>query len=704
MSPDRRLVTTTGSRHRWSSVPLFVAAVLGITAAALPASAPRASSRSGPPAWKRYVEAPTSQTVQPVRVVSATGSVSNPQTLTTGHGTAAVLTFVPGGPTPKVVLDYGREVGGTPQFNVTSVSGAPAIRAAFSETLANLSAGGDGTITTNAGTGDPHRYDDYSVLGAGAITGTTIQGGERYETVSLSRPGRVTLRSVAIHFEPYLGTADALRGWFLSSSDLLNRIWYAGVYTTNLVQQRPGTQVVPGQTNRDGLLLDGAKRDRAVWSGDLAVTDPTIFYSLDPGYARASLQLLGEHPATSADQGVPAMGDRSRPGPMAGVCRPTTTPPASCWSYSASYSIYYVTNLYDYWLYTGDSAFLRRAWPLAHRELAWNAEQVDATGLFSTDAQNGYDWNITSHQGEQTYVNALYFLALNDAARMTDALKHHAEATRYRSQARSIANAVNQRLFNQNTSVYDASTTARSFIAQDANVYAVLSGLAPPDRAGQIMDILTRTLATPYGTRDVSTPYPPDYVPTVSPFIASSELNADFETGHTDLALALIRDEWGWMTTHDPDGVDWERIPSSGTIGTTDSAAHGWSTGATSALSRFVLGVAPTSPGFTAFTVEAHPGNLTWAEGAVPTPHGDVTASWRAETRGFALTIGAPTGTVGTVVVPVLGASRQIVEDGRIVWHDGHPSRGAHAAARAGSVVFTGVTGRHTWSWSAAAQ
>jgi alpha-L-rhamnosidase len=98
--------------------------------------------------------------------------------------------------------------------------------------------------------------------------------------------------------------------------------------------------------------------------------------------------------------------------------------------------------------------------------------------------------------------------------------------------------------------------------------------------------------------------------------------------------------------------------PLSATGGT--SLAHAWSTGPTSALTSYVLGVTPASPGYATWQVAPQPGGLGWAEGAVPTPHGDITVKWASSPAGFAIAIQAPRGTTGTVVLPK-GASRYSV-------------------------------------------
>ena len=56
----------------------------------------------------------------------------------------------------------------------------------------------------------------------------------------------------------------------MSSDDQLNRMWYAGAYTAQMDMVPVG--VAPCFTVP--VFFDGAKRDRAIWSGDLMITDP----------------------------------------------------------------------------------------------------------------------------------------------------------------------------------------------------------------------------------------------------------------------------------------------------------------------------------------------------------------------------------------------------------------------------------------------
>jgi hypothetical protein len=598
-----------------------------------------------------------------------------------------------------IVLDYGKEVGGFATFEVAAFSGAPVLHVAYSETLANLSSTGD--LSPNALlSGNTVRVDELPVTSPGVLGSPVLQGGERYELLTLDSPGSVTLNSAVIDFTGFRGTPGALRGHFLSSDDLLNRIWYAGVYTLNLNQIIPGTSPMPGELDQSAVLIDGAKRDRAVWSGDQLIADPTAYYSIDPQYVRNSLALFGAHPATLANEYAPAVGDPSRPGPLPGECSPNTQGFGPCISWSASYSMDFVPALYDYYRYTGDASFVRQQWPMVVRQMAWDAEQVDANGLVSVNDSDNADWAGNNPSGELTYVNSVYYEALNAAAALAGAIGQPG-GSGYRAAAANIRSAVNAQLWDAKLGIYDASTSNRGPVVQDANVFAVLSGIASPDRGRGILAALTRTLASRYGTLDVNSPVPSGYSQIVSPFIGGFQLAADFQSNRTDAALALMRTEWGWMVGHDPGGTDWEKIELTGVPSALDSTAHAWGTGATSALSQYVLGVAPASAGYGTWTVMPHPGDLAWSEGSVPTPHGAIDVSWRQGTAGssFRLSVNAPQGTNGSVWVPLAPSSRSITRDGRVVWRRGARAVGANAHRAGDYVVFEHQAGSHTYTW-----
>lgn len=124
-------------------------------------------------------------------------------------------------------------------------------------------------------------------------------------------------------------------------------------------------------------------------------------------------------------------------------------------------------------------------------------------------------------------------------------------------------------------------------------------------------------------------------------------------------------------------GTMWENVSAAdGTpgLGSGTSLAHGWSTAPTSALSGYVLGIQPASPGYATWSVQPHPGDLAWAEGKAPTPHGAVQVSWAGEHGAgeFAMSVTAPSGTSGTIAVPTFGAASPVVAvNGQVVFSGG---------------------------------
>ena len=120
-------------------------------------------------------------------------------------------------------------------------------------------------------------------------------------------------------------------------------------------------------------------------------------------------------------------------------------------------------------------------------------------------------------------------------------------------------------------------------------------------------------------------------------------------------------------------GATWEALAPDGTPATRESAggtfqslAHGWGSGPTSALSKYVLGVRPVQPGYKTWLIEPQPGDLSWAEGRVPTPFGPITANWKNAPDRFALDVVVPAGTRGTIGIPAPAGRVSIKVNGRL--------------------------------------
>jgi alpha-L-rhamnosidase len=828
-------------RYRRRLLPAGVVALLTAVLLVSPfGHAASAGTNSAPwpsaPNWSSYVEAPSGSSVCPVAVVSTGGSVSGAQNLLCGGSGTATIT----GQGADILLDYGKDVGGIPTFTVTAEAGSPRLKAGYSESLRY--AGPNGDTGSPWGEGDSSRADTYTVTGPGTISNHLPQGGERYQQISLTTAGSVTLSKVSIS---YIADRANYAGWFDSSSDTLNKIWYDGAYTAQLdavptgslpgawsladgvltaaggdvglltsgsswsgytlkfdaeiTNQQAGwivhgqdpnnamvfilndstdtagtpntlqelvlqngtytsigtaalpsalaantwhtvTTAVNGSTytiSLDGTpiasvtnstfttgtigfrefgtesaafrnvsvsngattlyngprladfavpgvnslpsILDGAKRDRAIWVGDMNVEGPTVFYSTnETQYIKSSLQLLGSYQQSN--------------GAVAGALAPATTlhtgpdQTGTAGFYSASYSMYWVLGLAAYYRFTGDTAFVQQEWPIVRAELAWNAALMDSRGLLVTDSGNGADWDFydPNKTGAVTEYNLLYYKALVDGATLAAAA---GQSNTYATQAATLKNAINANLFNSSTGLYKLSDT-NGAVAQDANALAVLYGVAA-NPATVLAGLKTKLWTSPYGPLPFSSDA--GYRPVISTFISGYELQARLSAGDSANAERLMLDEWGHMagTGSDQVGTTWENIlAADGTpgLGSDTSLAHGWGTGATSALSGYVLGIQPATAGYATWLVQPHPGDLAWAEGQAPTPHGAIGVQYagRAGVQQFSMQVTAPPGTTGTIAIPTYGTTNPIVTvNGSTAYRDG------------AFTAVNGVTGAH---------
>jgi alpha-L-rhamnosidase len=428
---------------------------------------------------------------------------------------------------------------------------------------------------------------------------------------------------------------------------------------------------VPG-TNKYASMVDGAKRDRAIWSGDLNVEIPSIAYSTDnAAYAKGALELLGSYQLTSGfvTGDLPPQDDLS-----------PSEPSGTTGSYSADYSVYWLLDLADYYLYSGDTSFVSQELPVVKNELAWDASQVNSAGLLVTNSSDDADWDFydPGKTGEVTEYNLLYYKALLDGAVLATAAGDTTDAATYTSDAGALKTAINGNLYDSSTGLYYLSNTDTTTVAQDANSLAVLYGVAPAAADAKLLAALKTDLwTTPYGPKPFTGS---TYSNVISPYVTGYEVDASLSANDTADAESLLETVWGDMinpSNPDDTGTMWENISASNGqvgFGASSSLAHGWATTPVSALSGYFLGVQPATAGYATWTVEPHPGDLSWAEGNVPTPHGSIAVDWAGQsgTGQFSMQVSAPSGTTGTIAVPTYGATDPIITvGGQTVWSNG---------------------------------
>ncbi len=540
------------------------------------------------------------------------------------------------------------------------------------------------------GTFDAGRWHQVTTASSGARITTSIDGREvaTFDTGSLPS-GTSVYGSGTVGFGA-LGAAALFRDLDVTGPGGVT------LYANRLAQSSaladfPGPDVTT--TNRLPVIMDGAKRDRVVWSGDLGVETPNVFNTTgDAGFVRGSLQLLASYQVADGESGTNV-------DPTLALGRF----PESGSTYSAPYSMDEVDNIATYYLYTGDLSFVRSQWPMITRELSYNASMVDSRGLLATDGGDGQDWDYYdgSKTGEVSAYNDIYYRTLTDAASLADALGRPGQAAAYAQDATRLRTAINGDLLDASTGLYAVSDRQPAAVAQDGNSLAVLFGVAPRARDKEILAALATTLpSTPYGPLPFTANA--GFWPGISPFVTNEEVAALFAAGDTAAATSLLQRLWGHMDAPGADdtGADWEMVAADGSpgFGAETSLAHGWSSGATADLSSYVLGVQPSTPGFRTWSVKPHPGSLSWVEGDVPTPHGTIAVRWAQDPSSgrFALQVGAPAHTRGTVSVPV-PRSGAVVTVRTTVRTSSPPSRSLTTPVGATDLALT-VTGASTIS------
>ena len=385
---------------------------------------------------------------------------------------------------------------------------------------------------------------------------------------------------------PYLGS-------FTSNDEKLNKIWLTGAYTVQL--------------NMQDYLWDGIKRDRLVWLGDLhpeIMTVNTVF-----GY----------------NDVVPKSLDLAR----------DLTPLPDWMNGLGSYSMWWVIIQHDWYQYQGNLKYLQEQKPYLIGLLNLLMTKIDDSGKEDLKEGRFLDWPSSANpEAIHAGLQSLMVMTFNAGAELCRVLNEPEMLVK----CQEAVAKMNKHIPDPNNSKQAAALLA-------------ISGLAPAEKMNA--DILSKD-----GSHRMSTFY--------GYYMLIARAKAEDYQG----ALDNIREYRGGMldmgaTTFWEDfDIDWmknasriDEMVKDGQkdihgdygnycyVGFRHSFCHGWASGPTSWLTRYVLGINVIEAGCKTIKLEPHLGDLQWVQGTFPTPYGVLKVNYKKLSDGkIKITFDAPKG------------------------------------------------------------
>jgi len=325
-------------------------------------------------------------------------------------------------------------------------------------------------------------------------------------------------------------------------------------------------------------------------------------------------------------------------------------------TFHTSYIFHWLQALLNYYDFTGDKELLKELTPNVHAVIDTFITYLGKNGIISEAPNYMFmDW-VNVHDDKnpkisfachhppavigQGYMTALFYQALGDAIRISQLTGDSVHEEKYEKLRKQVGESYKKELWNPDRGLYrdgkpfvtsvstnkwmPADVAMESFSVQN-NALAMIAGLVPQDRQSPLME------ATMTNTNWDVTPYFMHFV-----------FNA--------LDQADLFGKYGIQKMH-----EYKVIPETQTVREMGPErgdySHGWIATPAYQMPSKILGVRPTSPGFSSVLIKPEICGLSWAKGSVPTLLGSVDVSWKVEDGKFTLEVTIPVGTTARIEV-----------------------------------------------------
>ena len=513
-----------------------------------------------------------------------------PRTGKSQHNQLPIIFDIPAQGGMWIKIDMGRIVSGFVQFKLQCQPG----------TVFDISYTEE-PVRTGPQFGRMRAGTRYTARGQDDTFGLFDTIGFRYAYIlAHSVPGRVSLEDFAVQEYQHLWQESAS---FTSSDPRLEQIFQAGIRTVQLCSP--------------DAFVDCPTREQRAWTGDGVVHQMvTLAGNRDWRLAKRYVE-LGNSPRSD---GILPMFTVSLLELMGNFTLP-------------DWSLHWVHGVYNWYRYRAEREVILAWLPSVARVLRWYAPYQTASGVLKDIPEwNLVDWSSVSTTDTSSLLTAEWARGLREFAEMAGWLgetssQRWAEA-RYEQAKAGFEIFWDERRGSYIDHIVDG--LPQPEMSQIAGALAIVSGLAPQERWGRIIDTITdekqlviRSWAGGGQSEEKFEQqqrgiYVIDWdaeheIVISEPFMSYVVHDAVVLAGKAGLLPDLYL---RWMEFfeggYDTIGENWG----------TGTHAHGWSCTPTRDMLIYTLGVTPAEPGFSRARIAPRLGRLDWAKGKVPTPYG----------------------------------------------------------------------------------
>ncbi len=406
----------------------------------------------------------------------------------------------------------------------------------------------------------------------------TLELSKAFRFVNIMADPSVSFEKVSMLYE-YADLQD--KGSFKCSDEEINKIYEVAKYTFHLSTKE--------------FFIDGIKRDRWIWSGDAYQSYLMNYYLTNDNETvkRTTLALRGKDPVTSHINTI------------------------------MDYTLYWFLGVYDYYLYSGDAAFVRSNYDRMKSLMSYVLGRTNKDGLLEGLAGDWVfiDWaEGLSKQGAVSFEQLLFARSLETMALVADMVNENEDAANYAK----LAAGVKQKLFDiywseQKQAIVHSYVKGKptDHVTRYANMFAIFFDYLNNDQKKNILNSVLLNDKVP---------------PITTPYMRFYEMEALCALGEQNYVTKEMKSYWGGMLKlgatsfweeYNPKRTGAEHYAMYGRkYG--KSLCHAWGASPLYLLGKYYLGVKPTGAGYSTYTIEPALGGLKWMEGKVPTPAGNI--------------------------------------------------------------------------------